>query len=71
MQTLVDVSAASQSHLFTQLISKEGKPRQGLGSSAGAPTLTRSEEGHIVVREQRGWSHLTQPSPFLTLCRED
>ena len=71
MQTLADVSSARQSHLFSQLFSKEGNPCQGLGSSAEAPTLTRSEEGHNMVREQQGWSHLTHPSPFLVLCGED
>lgn len=69
MQTLVDVSTASQSHLFTQLISKEGKPCQGLGwVNHINQELGRAQRGQ---REQRGWSHLTQPSPFLTLCGED
>lgn len=53
-------------------LAKRGmKPCQGQGSSAGTPPLTRSEEGHNELREQQGWSHPTQPSPFRVLCVED
>lgn len=59
-------------HFHSQsLISKEGNPCQGLGSSAGSPTLTESEEGHEVPTEQQGCSHPAHLSPFLVLCGED